>query len=55
MTHEKYQQTYNGIKVAFSEYIVHKDKEGFIWVHFKLSHFFIERIQSNVLSGTTCW
>lgn len=30
MTHEKYQQTYKGIKVAFAEYIVHKDKDGFI-------------------------
>jgi bacillolysin len=30
MTHEKYQQTHNGIKVAFREYIVHKDKEGII-------------------------
>ncbi len=30
MTHEKYQQTHNGIKVAFHEYIVHKDKERII-------------------------
>ena len=30
MTHEKYQQTHFGIKVAFGEYIVHKNKEGFI-------------------------
>lgn len=28
MTHEKYQQTFSGIKVEFSEYIVHKDKTG---------------------------
>jgi len=26
MTHEKYQQTWHGIKVAFHEYIVHKNK-----------------------------
>jgi Zn-dependent metalloprotease len=30
MTHEKYQQIYHGIKVAFCEYIVHKDKDGYI-------------------------
>ncbi|MDR1349120.1 MAG: M4 family metallopeptidase, partial [Prevotellaceae bacterium] len=30
MTHEKYQQTYYGIKVSFCEYIVHKDKEEHI-------------------------
>jgi bacillolysin len=28
MTHEKYQQTFNGIKVEFREFIVHKDKSG---------------------------
>ena len=28
MTHEKYQQTFNGIKVEFGEFIVHKDKTG---------------------------
>ena len=28
MTHEKYQQTYSGIKVEFGEFIVHKDKSG---------------------------
>ena len=30
MMHEKYQQTYFGIKVVFGEYIVHKNKDGFI-------------------------
>ncbi len=30
MIHEKYQQTFNGIKVEFSEFIVHKDKSGSI-------------------------
>jgi bacillolysin len=30
MTHEKYQQTFNGIKVEFSEFIVHKGKSGSI-------------------------
>ncbi len=28
MTHEKYQQTFNGVKVEFGEFIVHKDKLG---------------------------
>jgi Zn-dependent metalloprotease len=28
MVHEKYQQTFNGIKIEFSEFIVHKDKSG---------------------------
>ncbi len=28
MVHEKYQQTFQGIKVEFSEFIIHKDKTG---------------------------
>lgn len=28
MTHEKYQQVFNGIKVEFCEFIIHKDKLG---------------------------
>ena len=28
MVHEKYQQTFKGIKVEFSEFIIHKDKTG---------------------------
>lgn len=28
MIHEKYQQTFKGIKVEFKEYIIHRDKEN---------------------------